>query len=1060
MSDQHLAPPRPGFINPEDTVPLSPPHRPPFAHYHSSTSLPATPRTPYPPSNIPSQPTSSSTLTPYLTLPPRLLLTTLSPALLPLILTIAHLIANRSSTASLASSLKSSVLSACAGLATGAASLQTMPRYLAMQTNAAAIQAGQATIIGIGTALMDVVTILEVVLNFMVDTYRSMLMCTIELAVRGTLEILIGAVQTISGGVTDSLNAVRTNIQSDISSANNVIQQAVAKVNTVTSNIGVTISVPTFSVPSLTSLENVTIPTGFEDTLIKLNNTLPSLDDLRDKIDSIIDTPFELLKSDINSTRLEIAVSFNASALPVPSLSSLAASQGNSIQDTLCSDLDTSLIDDTAKALHKVSNVAIGLMFFLLFLVWGAMCFWEWRKWRAMKETVATIEDEWARTGSRDPWRVVAIVEHPVLERYGTAILHRLTLAERTRTNIRWYLGYLAHPTCLALLFIALLGFLSLQFQILALNAIKSHARENANATVAASTSSLTAKLNDMALNESRQYALEFNNAMTQYQQRINDDLFGSWFNTTAVTLNATLVEFYNGVEQALNLTFGGTILYGPVNTFIYCILGSKITNLEQGLTWLQANAHVTLPMISDDVLTLSNDSMNELVAPISSAAVGSSGNSTDDGIVGTLIDHFEQALVTERNFYAILLGVWIGFALIGLAVVMWHSGGRERYLAYRGRNTNERGDNAVKSTIWPWTQKSHPIYDGYTEKERQFRGISPSPAPVPVPVPRIVEPGNDSSATSFFDPRRSVDPIRPITERKGTFGSTFSSLAAPGQAFLKMTNRSRSDDGRARLVEGGASSEKYNSTYQDSSATRMETPPPFWVNKFYRAVENAKAYFPTRGQRLGAELMRGASQRTERSFGASQVPTPVVATSAEWRIREPSWTMIDPRVIGRDIDGSDSRYPILASSSTNTAPHPVYPRPMSRAPTIQEGTYLTNPFQEPLTPPPPLPTKHDSIDYLQRDNDDNDDADEENYHARRAREELVSPSSSSTKSYWLGQASVQSAARVQTGTSALATILANMERRQQPTEQARVNVDPFVTPFDDEHESGSMRRI
>jgi len=197
-----LAPPQPGYINPDHIVPLSPPIRPPFAHYHSSSTLPPTPFTPYPPRPSAPAPAAPTTpLKPYLTLPPRLLLTTLTPALLPLILTIAHLIQNRSSTASLAASLKSSVLSACSGLATGAASIQALPRYLAMQTNDEVVRATQASILAVGAAMIDSITIIETVVTFVLDTYRSMLLCTIELAVRGTLDILVGAVELVSAGI-------------------------------------------------------------------------------------------------------------------------------------------------------------------------------------------------------------------------------------------------------------------------------------------------------------------------------------------------------------------------------------------------------------------------------------------------------------------------------------------------------------------------------------------------------------------------------------------------------------------------------------------------------------------------------------------------------------------------------------------------------------------------------------------------------------------------------------------------------------------------------------------
>jgi hypothetical protein len=78
-------------------------------------------------------------------------------------------------------------------------------------------------------------------------------------------------------------------------------------------------------------------------------------------------------------------------------------------------------------------------MFLLLFLIWAGMCVWEWRRWKALKETVETIEEEWKGEGRSDAWRAVAVVENPVLERYGSPILRRLSPNARTRANMRWY---------------------------------------------------------------------------------------------------------------------------------------------------------------------------------------------------------------------------------------------------------------------------------------------------------------------------------------------------------------------------------------------------------------------------------------------------------------------------------------------------------------------------------------------------------------------------------------------------------------------------------------------
>ena len=85
--------------------------------------------------------------------------------------------------------------------------------------------------------------------------------------------------------VTSTCSSIRTNIQKDISAANSAIQTAIGAINKI--NPFGDISVPQFSIPSLDALQNVTLPTDFEDSLKKLNNSLPGLSDLKDKVDSM-----------------------------------------------------------------------------------------------------------------------------------------------------------------------------------------------------------------------------------------------------------------------------------------------------------------------------------------------------------------------------------------------------------------------------------------------------------------------------------------------------------------------------------------------------------------------------------------------------------------------------------------------------------------------------------------------------------------------------------------------------------------------------------------------------
>ena len=67
-----------------------------------------------------------------------------------------------------------------------------------MQTNEQMIRVTQGMIKATGMGLIHMVTIIETVVIFVINTYRSLLVCTIELAVRGTLELMIGAVRGVS----------------------------------------------------------------------------------------------------------------------------------------------------------------------------------------------------------------------------------------------------------------------------------------------------------------------------------------------------------------------------------------------------------------------------------------------------------------------------------------------------------------------------------------------------------------------------------------------------------------------------------------------------------------------------------------------------------------------------------------------------------------------------------------------------------------------------------------------------------------------------------------------
>jgi hypothetical protein len=143
---------------------------------------------------------------------------------------------------------------------------------------------------------------MEVIINFIVDIYRSTFLCFVELVVRGGLAILISAVQEVtsisqtigsltklitqlSNFIENTFNGLRTSIQSDIETANSAINSTINAINKV--NPFGNIKPPQISVPSLDALQNVTLPTDFEQSLQSLNNSIPSFSEIKQKIDAM-----------------------------------------------------------------------------------------------------------------------------------------------------------------------------------------------------------------------------------------------------------------------------------------------------------------------------------------------------------------------------------------------------------------------------------------------------------------------------------------------------------------------------------------------------------------------------------------------------------------------------------------------------------------------------------------------------------------------------------------------------------------------------------------------------
>lgn len=140
---------------------------------------------------------SSSGLTPYLQLPHILSLTWLAYPILSLIFIAFRLQISSDSAQTAINNAKGDLLTGCLAAQHAASSAASMPRFMALATNEQIADAVNASMDGAREALILSLTVMEAVINFLVDIYRSTFFCFLELVVGGGLSLIIGATQEV-----------------------------------------------------------------------------------------------------------------------------------------------------------------------------------------------------------------------------------------------------------------------------------------------------------------------------------------------------------------------------------------------------------------------------------------------------------------------------------------------------------------------------------------------------------------------------------------------------------------------------------------------------------------------------------------------------------------------------------------------------------------------------------------------------------------------------------------------------------------------------------------------
>ena len=384
-----------------------------------------------------------------------------------------------------------------------------------------------------------------------------------------------------------------------------------------------------------------------------------------------------MTKKEINDTFN--GVSFNTSVLSVPQQSTI----------TFCDQIDTSVIDDLGHDLVKLTKIGIIIIIAAIFILILANCALEWFKWRCLQKYLDYTRQTWntdpnvyhATTHSTPSVQLTnhnlltlhGITSHPLLMWIASRISALLHLSPSQHIHLQWFFSYIFYPPVLACLLIGSVGLLSVQLQILALGPIAQSYQNKAASSAGDFSNTIATAMTQNMLNQSAIYTAQVNAEVDLIQNTINEGVFG-WVNSTTSTLNTTLNNFYDEIQDLVQTVFGGTILATPMQDFVFCLIGSKVDALSNALTFMHDNLHVDMPRMNQSSLILSPQDVDEVSRPVALAAIGSENGGEDGGIVGRIVSSYVKGLEKERIMFLIFIAMWLFVVLMALLVIFWHS--------------------------------------------------------------------------------------------------------------------------------------------------------------------------------------------------------------------------------------------------------------------------------------------------------------------------------------------------------------------------------------------------
>jgi hypothetical protein len=559
-------------------------------------------------------------------------------------------------------SAKREALSACSDVEAMGSAMASMPHYMSQGVNSLTAAGVDKSVNGLMSMSTLSVTAVEEIVIFVIGMMTNTYLCLITFAVTGSLRSVINVID----GAQDDINKLGGKLGDDLGGAMKGFADAYKSVQNTLKNgiIGQAINLPTLPdfTKQINDVKNFKLPADLDADLQKLNNSLPSFDQVKNATETVLRLPFEEIKKLINENLG--TYKFDQSLLPVPAKEQLSfCSDDNGISD---------FFDKLFDLVGMAKTIFIAVLVVAAVAVMIPMAMREIRRWRHQQERSRLVHN-----GATDPMDVVYLVSRPYTSAAGLKLAkipaepEAIKNASRGQNLTRWAVAYATTDAALFVLCLALAGLFSCLCQFILLRSIEQQVPALSN-QVGAFADKVMFQLN----NASEQWQVATNSAIKSASDDINKDMLG-WVGTATDAVNDTLNTFVDETNKVLDTAFGKTPLRDPIQEVLNCLILLKVQGVQKALTWVHDHAHIDFPTLPNDTFSVGALASLDDGSDKSQSFLAEPDDKASDKITGAItrvIDYLESALRQEATISAFILLLYVFVCLCGVAGAFYQS--------------------------------------------------------------------------------------------------------------------------------------------------------------------------------------------------------------------------------------------------------------------------------------------------------------------------------------------------------------------------------------------------